>query len=131
MIGVVVCHVDDDGVLVEAGFLELRENPTDVSVVLRKGVAVGVLAACAGPPRTPSLEWKNTWRRGAVPEEEWLLVLRLAVEETGLDKNTIVVYVTDTQRRLSIHVARRGGTSPFRGDKGTPGREACGPLAVV
>jgi membrane-anchored protein YejM (alkaline phosphatase superfamily) len=39
------------------------------------------------------------------------------LEATGLDKNTIVVYVTDNGAYQ--YMWPEGGTSPFRGDKGT------------
>ena len=39
------------------------------------------------------------------------------LDETGLDKNTIVIYVTDNGAYQ--YMWPEGGTRPFRGDKGT------------
>ena len=39
------------------------------------------------------------------------------LDETGLDKNTIVIYTTDNGAYQ--YMWPEGGTTPFRGDKGT------------
>ena len=54
-------------------------------------------------------DWPSMTRRSA------LLLKKL--DDTGLSKNTIVIYTTDNGAYQ--YMWPEGGTSPFRGDKGT------------
>ena len=83
-----------------------------VSYLATAMLAVSVLASAPQP-----VEWKADYGDALAEHDGHVGQLLAKLEATGLDKNTIVVYVTDNGAYQ--YMWPEGGTSPFRGDKGT------------